>query len=80
MESLMSLQNLAKAFQVKEKTLYIWVAKDKYHLKSEHLFKVGNLWRIDTEGFKNLVAEMKAGRVSYGNSNINSVHLKGQEA
>ncbi len=59
MEKLKDVEGLAEALGIKKATMYIWIRENRYNLKS-HLFKVGNLWRIDGAGFDSLIQDIRA--------------------
>ena len=61
MDKLVSVEGLADLLGINQKVLYRWIQADRFHLKSKHLIKMSNLWRIDQAGFDALIAEMKEG-------------------
>lgn len=59
MERLKNLEELAELLGVEVRTLYVWIVEDRYHIKTKHLIKMGQQWRVNEAGFNDLVEEIK---------------------
>ncbi len=58
MEKLLVVAGLIELLGLQKKTLHNWLSLNEFNLK-DHLSKVGRCWRIDEEGYEELISEMK---------------------